>query len=588
MLSRPGQNAGKLMRDYLVGHYPHASGLTSVRLIKGREAGQGLTTKPRDVALYLETLGVTREEQVAPEKLPEGLRQTLGRWHRLLDHKRVFDYARLLDEALWALYDQSDPEHQRLQRRLAEKLRMVVLDEAQDANEAMDRLLSRLHEMGAMVCVCGDASQTIYQWRGADARKFLTLHKRYPGVTVHALEHNFRSSVGVVETAQAIEDGLGTRLVSKRMVARSHQRFERGDILALPFPSAKAEAAWIADKMRELHGTPYQDRADSPPRGMAWSDMAVLLRSTRKDGGPIVEALKAEGIPTLTRGMTNLFDAPEAEAATVSLEYLSGLADAEAVRAAWAQADIGVTDQDIDAGLTHLDTIQVWDDEVQGLCCLIRAYTGLLGAMGWHEERVPPTAMGQARGEVVSFNLARISQAMADYQSICYRLPTRQKIEEFARWVRAEAPGAYDQGLDDAAHVTPDAVQLLTCHRAKGLEFAAVFVPALQEGRFPSHVRDWGRNKWHLLPRQAVPNSKRYDGDLDDERRLFFVAASRAAKYAYFTFAPSADDPRLATPSLFFREVAASDWVLTCEPKTLPREKLPPEPRIQDMRFAVR
>lgn len=114
-----------------------------------------------------------------------------------------------------------------------------------------------------------------------------------------------------------------------------------------------------------------------------------------------------------------------------------------------------------------------------------------------------------------------------------------------------------------------------------------MFVPALQEGRFPSHVRDWGRNKWHLLPRQVVPNSSRYDGDIDDERRLFFVAASRAAKYAYFTWAPSADDPRLSLPSLFFREVAMSDWALTCEPRVSPAEKLPPQPRTQDANFVV-
>jgi len=379
----------------LVAYYPNASGLTCVRLLKGSKAGQNLTTEPRNIALYLETLAVAREEQIAPPRLPEGLRQALGRWHRLLDRKRVFDYSRLLDETLWALMDQIDPEHLRLQRLLADRLRNVTFDEAQDANVAMDRLLTRLHEIGAHVCICGDASQTIYQWRGADARKFLSIRERFPDMTVHALEHNFRSSVGVVETAQAIEDSLAARLASKRMIPYSHHRYERGDILALSFPSP--EAAWIARKIREQHGMPYQDKKDGPMRGLAFSDFAVLLRSTRKDGVRIAAALKAKGIPTILRGMTNIFDAPEAEAAAVSFEYLAGSADAEAVRAAWGYADIGVIEQDIDAGMAHLDSVMVWDDGVQGLCCLIRAYTGLLGAMGWHEGRVPPTITGGAR-----------------------------------------------------------------------------------------------------------------------------------------------------------------------------------------------
>ena len=563
----------------LVSQYPNSSGLSSVRIVKGRRAGQWLTVSPRDISLFLETLGVAREEMVDPALLPQGLRQALEQWRRLLDRKRVFDYSRLLAEILWALSDQADPEHLRLQDRLAERLKYVVLDEAQDANIAMDRFLHRLHDLGACVCVCGDASQTIYQWRGASAQNFLSFPDRYPDVTVHALEDNFRSSFGVVETAQAIENGLTSRHSSRRARAASHHCYERGDILALAFATPEAEAAWIAGKMRALHGTPYQDTKDSLPRGLSWSDMAVLLRSTRKDAGPILGALTREGIPVVMRGMSSLFDAAEVEAAAVSFEYLAGERGAEEFRHAWSRADLGLTDPELAAGLQHLDAVKAWDDGGQGLCCLQAAFLKLLGAMGVHEERVPPTVSGEPRGEVVLFNLGKVSKAVADYQSICYRIATAQKLAGFAHWFRTEAPAAYEQGGDDAARVTPDAVQVLTCHKVKGLEFAAVWTPALQEGRFPSAVRDWGLNKWHLLPRRLVPDSGRYDGGDEDERRLFFVAATRSAKYAYFTWSPSNSDPRLATASRFFREVALSDWALTCEPQTTKTDKITSQAR---------
>ena len=571
----------------LVSQYPDASGLSSVRILKGRQAGRGLTTEPRDVSLYLETLGVLREEQVASATLPDGLRQAVGRWHRLLDRRRVFDYSRLLDEAIWALTDTSDAEHLRLQRRLAERLKIAVLDEAQDANIAMDRLLRRLHDLGAQVCVCGDSSQTIYQWRGASASNFLSFPERYPAVTVHTLDDNFRSSLGVVETAQAVEDGLVSRHPSRRARAASHHRFERGDILALSFPTAEAEAVWIAKKMRAMHGTPFQDKEGGPLRGLAWSDMAVLLRSTRKDARPILDALEREGIPVVTRGMSSLFDATEAEAAAVSFEYLAGVCGANDFRAAWNRAELGLTEVELAAGLVHLDGIRVWDDQAQGLCCLQAVFLKLLGAMGVHEERVPPTASGEPRGEVVLFGLGKVSRAIADFQSVCYRIPTVRKVADFARWLRAEAPAAYEKGGDDSARVTPDAVQIQTCHQVKGLEFAAVWTPALQEGRFPSAVRDWGLTKWHLLPRRLVPASGRYDGGDEDERRLFFVAATRSAKYAYHSWSPSNSDPRLATASRFWREVALSDWALTCEPMAAKKGKIAPRPRSESQNIVL-
>ena len=148
----------------LVSRYPNSSGLTSARWVKGSQAGQSLTTDPRDIGQYLEALNTVREERIDPVRLPQGLREALGRWNRLLDRKHLLDYSRLLDEVLRALEDTHDPEHLRLQQRLAARIRYLMVDEAQDLSIAMAALVSRLHSLGAQVCMVADDDQTINAW----------------------------------------------------------------------------------------------------------------------------------------------------------------------------------------------------------------------------------------------------------------------------------------------------------------------------------------------------------------------------------------------------------------------------------------
>ena len=100
------------------------------------------------------------------------------------------------------------------------------------------------------------------------------------------------------------------------------QAFEAGDIVALTFGSPEEEAKYIAEVCRSLHGVAIKE--DGIERGMAWSDMAVLLRSVRRDAGPITAALKAAGIPYVITGMNKLFEKAEAEAARQLFYFLAG------------------------------------------------------------------------------------------------------------------------------------------------------------------------------------------------------------------------------------------------------------------------
>ena len=98
------------------------------------------------------------------------------------------------------------------------------------------------------------------------------------------------------------------------MVAAGHQTWERGDLLALTFDDPDAEAAWIVDRIEHLRGVPFRDGPDSEPRGLSWSDCAVLFRSVAKDSGPVVEELRRRGIPFIVKGLNRLFDSPEIQA----------------------------------------------------------------------------------------------------------------------------------------------------------------------------------------------------------------------------------------------------------------------------------
>jgi DNA helicase-2/ATP-dependent DNA helicase PcrA len=549
----------------LVSRYPSASGLAAVRYIGGKKEGQALSGEPNEVRTYLDALNVLREERIPHVSLPAGLRDALDRYHQLLDAKGFLDYTRIQVEVLSALTDISDPDNIAVQRRLAARIKYLLIDEYQDCNVIQEAIIARLQRLGATLTVCGDEDQTLYAFRGADVRNFQTFSQRYPNVREHILADNFRSTVGVVSAARAIADGIGEldpRRQPKPMRSASrHLAWDRGDMLALTFPDAEAEAAGIAHRIAALVGTPFRDTPDAEPRGLAYSDCAILLRSVKNDAGPITDALMAARIPFVLRGMANLLLPTEAEAAAVSFDFLAGHVSGEEVKGAWHRADMGLSEAELAAGTVHLERMRLWIDEWDGVCGLVDVYMGLLEAMGIYAERFGDAA----RGDLVMYNLARVSQAALDFETICFRTQAEEKFARFASWLRTEAVDAYEQVGDNQARLTPNAVVVGTVHKAKGCEWPAVFVPAMQEGRFP-FVQTWPDAKWSLLPRHLVKGAGRYDGSLADERRLFYVALTRAQKYLWCSWSPSVSKKHLRSASSFFNEFSGHDAVLTVEP----------------------
>jgi ATP-dependent DNA helicase UvrD/PcrA len=555
------------------------SGLSGVEIISGPSAGQRLKRGPQDVKIFLEALNVVREDNVNFGALPEGLKAGYDRYEELLDQHRYLDYSRIMVEAIAALHDKDDPGRLRLQETLASIAKSLIVDEYQDVNPLQEGLIWRMHELGANVCVVGDDDQTIYQWRGSEIRNILDFAKRYSPVTNITIAENFRSSPGVVDTARLIAQ-LNTNRLPKAMLAGGHQRFERGDMLALSFATPDEEAKWIADRILALQGTPFVDEPDSSPRGLSWADCAVLLRSVRRSGDAITAAFRAAGIPYVIGGLSNLFDAAEVQAAVTLFRYIVGEIDQEAVRSSWHVAHLGLTDADLQAGFAVLDRAKSWKaGQRWGAYNIQRAYLDFLEAVGLREERVPPTSAGALRGEIVYYNFGKFSEVISDFEQIYFQSDPQEKYTSFVWWLQNEAPAYYEEGVEDVGFAQPDAVQVMTVHQAKGMEWPVVFVPALQKNRFPSTAGGKGRSKWHILPRAAVPDAGRYDGSEEDERRLFYVALTRSKKFLYCSFAPTPGNKLYNRPSPFLGEFIKSSQVLT-RPLPVPDAgKLSPRPK---------
>jgi DNA helicase II / ATP-dependent DNA helicase PcrA len=528
-------------------------------------------------ALYLGVLGVLREGDVDPNVLEDHpALGALRKYQDLLDRKRYLDYTEILLRAVTAVY--SDEE---LQDQLRERVKYLIVDEYQDVNPLQESLVRMLHDLGANLCVVGDDDQTIYQWRGSDVENILQFATRYPNVKVVPIEENYRSSKAVVDAARLVIENNNPDRLQKVMRSADSQAYERGDLLAINFDSPEQEAEWIASKITSMIGQVFCDTPGAEPRGLAYSDFAILLRSVRRNGDPIIAALNDAGVPVVVGGMTNLFDTPEVAAARALYLYMIRRIEAEELRTAWANADLGLDPARLESAIALMTEQREWDsDKRWSVYNLQRTFLGFLEEAGLREEAVPGTEAsgGRARGELVYYNLGKFSQVISDFEQIHFQSDPARKYESFADFLIYQAPNYYPEGWQDAGYATPNAVQVMTVHQAKGMEYPVVFIPSLQRNRFPS-PRQGGKGVWHVIPRDAVRNADGYDGTVEDERRLFYVALTRSKRYLFCSWAPIQDNRRYQRPSVFVSEFGRSQQVLTRPVTTEPSVLIESRPK---------
>ncbi len=273
----------------------------------------------------------------------------------MLHQLTVFDYSELLRIVVDGLQGKN-PEWVKAKQDLHERLQYLLVDEYQDINPIQEQLIQLMSEGGAHISVVGDDDQTIYAWRGSDVSNILTFTDRFDSVHTVEVTTNFRSTPEIVETGRRIAE-LNSNRLHKTFHAGSHHRHEDGDIMALKFASAEQEAAFVAQRIEDYHGMPYQDRIGQAERGLDWGDMAILLRSVRNDAGPLIEALRERGIPFIVKGVQQLFEQPEIIACKRTFDYIIGNESKLVLHHTWLQAGLGVDETLLENAIDTLPLI---------------------------------------------------------------------------------------------------------------------------------------------------------------------------------------------------------------------------------------
>lgn len=565
--------------------------ITSRMLVDRNSKKSGLTTCPTSSAgtpklrrfihskLYLQVMSMVREDNIDWDLLPSGVVESFLDYLGVLRETAYFDYTSmilLVVELLEAEAD--DSQASALRHHVSEALTFVVVDEYQDVNPLQERLIDGLTQFGANLCVVGDDDQTIYQWRGSEVRNIIDFADRHDGVEQVTLDDNFRSSEAVVALGRSIADLIpdGKRL-AKNMVAAGHQEWSQNDLLALAFEDEEAEVAWICERIQVMIGVIFVDAPGRSPRGLSYSDFAVLFRSVAGDAGPLVEEMRRRGIPFVIKGLSRLFEAPEIQAVVKVFDYMVDSCDAESLRVAWNDAQLIPDGGDWSAALTVLDTGRAFDrGERWGIYNIQRLYLDFLEALSVREDTLPGVP---SRRELVFYQLGKFSQAISDFEQIHFSSEPRRKYESFANWLQHQAPSYYADSDGDVGYATPDAVVISTVHQAKGMQWPAVFVPYLRRNRFPSR-RSGGLGVFHVIPEIAVADPARYRGTLEDETRLFYVAVTRAQKFVFMTFSPGIGRHN-SHASQFFEHCVGQMWVGTRdEAPDAAASRLAPTPKV--------
>lgn len=439
--------------------------------------------------------------------------------------RRIRFYADLIHEPLMAML--ADPE---LAAWVADRVEHIIVDEYQDINEAQQQLLRILAGSRAKVMVVGDVDQCIYEWRGAQPEFITTRFQQdFPDPANYLLSYTFRY-------------GHQLSLAANHLIANNRKRDRK---FCISHPStASTGIACLADTDRMQVGSKAKHPvlgvlADWQERGRSLGEAAVLVRLFAQSV-PVELALLEAGIPYRLEGNNQVFDCPEVLALTGYLRLVLGTLADEAVSA--RQATIIAMLSQPHVGLKR--------EELESLAAAIAADPPSAPSLisSWGGSELPPFVRIKLGETAENWrHLSRLSatgSAAALLKKIIHRLQLYEFYDSFsARGVTAENRVKTCQALIDfAASQRYSAPELLvriaelrtvseagaeetllitSVHRAKGLEWPLVILPGLEEGSFPVDREQQGET-----------------AELEDERRLFYVAMTRAIEEAVFIHPP--------------------------------------------------
>jgi DNA helicase II / ATP-dependent DNA helicase PcrA len=489
------------------------------------------------------------------------LAEAYDRYNRLLWRAGFVDFGDLLALTL-RLFEESPATL----RRFQERFRYVLVDEFQDTNAVQFRIVRRLTESHRNLTVVGDDDQSIYRFRGAHLKNILEFREHFPDTREIVLRRNYRSTREILEVARRLirtnRERLETRYgITKALLAeRSGPRPRYRE-----FASEPDEAGWVAEEIARAVST----------EGRRWRDLAILVR-TNKQAEPFLRALDLRGIPYYFSGSRGLFQRAEVKELVSLLhslfqetrpEYLYLLASEGyevpeddltrlmqclregpvTFRALLERAAAGRTAIELsDSGRERLVRMLADLRELQEFARGRRTGEVLfryLDRRGILKRLVPSERFedeARARNIVKFFSIVRSFEKVAVSDRVALFLRHLDAIQEYG-----EDPAVAE--IDASS----DVVQVLTIHKAKGLEFPIVYLVGLAMDRFPTRNLDRGLPLPHDRQGGSSPESHR-----EEERRLCYVALTRAREELVMTFARDyggASD-RERRPSVFLLE----------------------------------
>jgi DNA helicase-2/ATP-dependent DNA helicase PcrA len=502
------------------------------------------------ISRFLKGVDVVENELLDPGAMPEPFREVLLGYFATLERYRLLTYGQQIARAVEELGRPA------LRDAVHADLRHLIVDEYQDVNPAQERLIELLTGPAVELCVVGDDDQAIYQWRGSDVSNIVTFRNRYPDVATFEIATNRRSRPTIIAAANAFALSIPGRLPKTMAPFRPPSGGE--EVVTWAAPDEANEAGWVTSLVLLAHdaGVPYRDTA-------------VLVRG-RAAYRALVDHFATFDVPVQPGGRTGLFDQPEASVLGRTFAWMTDVdwRTAYAPGAPVREEDlldeyVRVFRLDAAARNRLRRFLGDWraavpkQDRTADLVGELYELLGELGVRAW--DFGDPLVVNRLG------TLARFTELLADYESV--RRRARPDAEVAGEQVGGQDRGDwyyrnlaihivnYAQGVyedfDGETDFDLNAVDLTTVHRAKGLEWPLVFVPSMTAGRFPSR-RTGDRQDW-LVPRQMFA-ADRYEGSDPDERRLFYVALTRARDCVSVSRHERVTTRQVA-PSPYFREL---------------------------------
>lgn len=511
----------------------------------------------KDTGHFSQLMSIVRESELTSptEEIPGEITTALACYERTLMDAAYFDFTMIMTKTFHHLRDD-----EAFRNKIGNELKYLIVDEYQDVNPVQEYIISSLVKLGANICVVGDDDQTIYQWRGSDIKYIIEFQRRYNNVKPIRLVDNFRSSPAIVELATRVINNNTYRL-PKQMEAKSDQVYEQGDVLYNAYDNVDDENQFIADQIKKLRGVEFTEKGKT--RGLDYSDFCILLRKWKKAEN-IIKTLEANNIPFIVGGVNELFARPEVRASIQLFNYLNENTDKSVIIDSWCSLSSEIVADKLEQGIAYLDKMKPQSVSYYGDFVLQEIFQTFLEKSEITEEKFVDDGLGTRVGnrneEVIFYNLGMFSQVINDFETIHFMSQATNKLKNFLNFIHFSATEVYSEGWLNNNFKTPNAVQIMTVYQSKGLEFPVVFIPGMNKNYLPTQKKG-GRSVWHHLPKTLIHDQQRYEGGIEDERRLLYVAITRSQKFLFISRAP--DGKMQGKESSFVAELRRSSYIFS-------------------------